>query len=134
MPLGAPILDGYSAIIENGYAAYHFPKAERKECRVFVEQDKGVVSCHELPPGSHYLRRRIQVAGLKNATVRFVAEDYCKDNLTIKLNTQGSSRIVTDPFDAKYVTENGITYCEITNVSGTLIFSMPMKKQMFFDL
>lgn len=134
MPLGAPVLNGYSTILENGYATYNFPKAERKECRVFVEQQDGVVSCREVNPGSHYLRRRIQVSGLKNATVRFVAENYCKNNVTIKLNTIGSSCILTDPFEAEYVTENGVTYCKISNVSGTLMLSMPMKKQMFFEL
>ena len=134
MPLGAPILDGYSAVIENGYATYHFPKAERKECRVFVEQNEGVVSCREIPPGSHYLRRRIEVSGLKNATVRFVAENYCQNDVTVKLNTKDPSRIVTDAFESRYVTENGITYCEISNVTGTLMLSMPMKKQMFFEL
>ncbi len=133
-PLGAPILDGYTAIMENGCATYHFPKAERRECRVFVEQNDGSVTCRELPPGSYYLRRRIEVTGLKNATVRFFAEDYCRDDVTVKLNTKGASRIVSDPFDFRYVTENGETYCEISNVSGTLLLSMPMKKQMFFDL
>lgn len=133
-PLGAPILDGYTALMEDGYASYHFPKAERRECRVFVEQREGAVSCREIPPGSSYFRRRIQVSGLKNATVRFFAEDYCKDNVTVKLNTIGGSCIVTDPFESRYVTENGITYCEIINVTGTLLLSMPVKKQLFYEL
>lgn len=134
MPLGAPVLDGYSTLIENGYATYHFPRAERRECRVFVEQTDGVVNCRELNPGSAFMRRRIEVSGLKNATVRFVAENYCKENVDIRLNTQGSARILTDPFESRYVTENGVTYCEISGVSGVLTLSMPMKKQMFFEL
>ena len=134
LPLGAPVLDGYSTLLEDGYATYHFPKADRKECRVFVEQKNGVVSCNEVPPSSHYLRRRIEVFGLENATVRFVAENYCKDNIVIKLNTKAPSRVITDPFESRYVTENGITYCEIINVTGTLTLSMPMKEQKFFKL
>ena len=134
MPLGAPILDGYSAVMENGYATYHFPKSDRKECRVFVEQKDGVITCREVNPGSATLRRRIEVIGLNNATVRFVAEDYCKENVVVKLNTKGSARVLSDPFESRYVTKDGITYCEILNVSGTLMLSMPMKKQMFFDL
>jgi len=134
LPLGAPILDGYTALMENGCATYHFPKAERRECRVFVEQKQGAVTCREVPPGSATLRRRIEVLGLENATVRFVAEDYCRDNIVIKLNTRTPSRICTDPFNFRYVTQNGTTYCEIENVTGTLLLSMPMKKVMFFEM
>ncbi|MBE6627564.1 MAG: hypothetical protein E7629_01420 [Ruminococcaceae bacterium] len=133
MPLGAPILNGYEAVMKEGCATYRLPRAERRECRVFVEQEDGVVSCSELYPCSAVMRRRIRVGGLKNATVRFLAEDYCRENVDVRLNTRESACQTSDPVFPKYVTKNGETYCEVTGVTGTLVFSMPMKKQRFFE-
>ena len=133
LPLGAPILNGYEAVMKNGYATYRLPRAERRECRVFVEQESGVVSCSELYPCSAVMRRRVRVGGLKNATVRFLAEDYCKEDVDVRLNTRESACQTTDPVFPGYVTKDGVTYCEVTGVTGTLVFSMPMKKQRFFE-
>lgn len=129
LPLGAPILDGYDAKIEDGFAIYHFPKAERKECRVFVEQEDGIVSVKERCPVSNFYRRRIIVSGLKNATVRFVSENYCKNNTTCLINPKLNSDtlIVGDETNPKIVTEGNVTYYELTNVTGTVCFSMPNK-------
>ena len=134
LPLGAPILDGYEALMKDGYATYRLPRAERRECRVFVEQESGVVSCSELYPCSAVMRRRIRVGGLKNATVRFLAEEYCKENVDVRLNTRESACQTSDPVFPKYVTKNGDTYCEVTGVTGTLVFSMPMREQRFFEV
>jgi hypothetical protein len=131
-PLGAPILDAYETRLENGFSTYHFPKSERKECRVFVEQKEGIVFCHEHYPGSAVFRRRIKVGGLKNATVRFLAEDYCKNEVDVCLNTTDVCCVLTDPVEPHYITRNGITWCEVQNVTGSLIFSMPMKEELFF--
>ena len=130
MPLGAPILKGYEAVLEEGYAVYNFPKAERAECRVFALQDSGIISCYEDAPTSYQLRRRITLKGLKNATVRFLAEDYCKDNIEAKLNSHRDFFFVGDEFDGGYVTKDGITYYEARNVTGTITFSMPDCKGM----
>ncbi|MBQ8440306.1 MAG: hypothetical protein IJX19_06585 [Clostridia bacterium] len=130
--MGAPILDGYDAALDGGFATYHFPKAERRECRVFVEQESGVVSCREIPPVSATMRRRIRVSGLKNATVRFLAEDYCKENIDVRINTRGDACVLTDPVFARYVTENGVSYCEVFVDKGSVTFSMPMREDRFF--
>ena len=130
-PLGAPILDAYEAVLEDGYATYHFPKSERRECRVFVEQESGVVSCREYPPASATMRRRIRISGLKNATVRVLGEDYCKERLEILLNST-SLCIISEPVTWHYVTQDGNTYCEIPNVTGTLTVSMPMREEKRF--
>ncbi|MBE7029836.1 MAG: hypothetical protein E7409_00250 [Ruminococcaceae bacterium] len=124
-PLGAPVLDGYETILEDGYATYHFPRAEHRECRVFVEQEGGVVGCAEEPPQSMVYRRRIKVTGLKNATLRLFAENYCKDDFEVVLNTDAVAYIRTQPFEGEIKTKNGLTYYEVRNVTGTLIFSMP---------
>ena len=124
---GAPILDGYDTALENGYASYHFPKAEHRECRVFVEQNDGIVSCCEVRPASCEFRRRIEVSGLKNATVRFLAEDYCKDNLHAVLNSCPENYADVDEFESQYVEIDGITFFEVRNVTGTLVVAMPFK-------
>lgn len=126
---GAPILDGYDTILENGYASYHFPKAEHRECRFFVEQNDGVVSCCEIPPISCEYRRRIKINGLKNATVRFLAEQYCKDNIHAVLNPYPFSDEYTyaDEFESQYVEIDGIAFFEARNMTGKLVVAMPFK-------
>lgn len=127
-PLGAPVLDAYDTRLENGYSTYHFPKAEHKQCRVFVEQESGIVSCSEQTPTSVEFRRRILVSGLKNATVRFLAENYCKEDIEVKLNTYKPYYPKGDEFEGEYVTKDGITYFEARNITGELLFSLPAKK------
>ena len=124
-PYGAPVLDAHEAVMENGCAVYHFGKCEHRECRAFVEQASGVVKCRELPPVSWEYRRRVEVSGLQNATVRFLAEEYCKDRVTAVLNSQTDFWVVGDPFECEQVTIDGLTFCEVRNVTGTLVFSMP---------
>jgi len=124
-PLGAPVLLAYETKIENGYATYHFPKAEHKECRFFVEQEDGVVSGKELPPVSFIYRRRIGLYGLKDATVRIFAEDYCKDNLHLTLNGVVDEYTVSDPIEGEYKTDEHGTYFEARHVTGNLVVSMP---------
>lgn len=76
-PLGAPILSGGEAIIENGFARYRFSRCEHRECRIFVRQKDGVISCHEEPPVSAKYRRRFYLKGLDDATVYYFPEKYC---------------------------------------------------------
>lgn len=127
-PYGAPVLDGYETILEKGCSTYHFSKAEHRECRIFVEQNEGIVKCREVPPVSALYRRRIEVSGLKNATVRFLAEDYCKDNVTAVLNSRSDCGFFrTDEFESGYVEIDGIKFFEVKNVTGSLVLSMPFK-------
>lgn len=126
-PFGAPILDGYESKLENGYATYHFPKAEHRECRVFVEQKEGIVGCREIPPVSVQYRRRIEVNGLHNATVRFLAEEYCKENVTAMLNSTQDYYCVGEEFEGGYKIIRGISFYEVRNVSGNMVFSMPFQ-------
>lgn len=128
-PWGAPILDGYETILEDGYATYHFPKAEHRECRVFVEQKEGVVGCMEIPPVSAQYRRRVEVEGLQDATVRFFAEDYCKTDLQILCNSHRDFYFVSEPFEGEYVTDGNLTWYEVRHVTGRVTFSMPFPKE-----
>ncbi|MBQ4631544.1 MAG: hypothetical protein IJB70_11240 [Clostridia bacterium] len=126
-PFGAPVLDGYDTKLEDGYATYNFPKWEHKECRVFVEQNDGIVKCYEQVPGSVYFRRRVCVSGLKNATVRFFSEENCKDETDIKLNTIRPYSETSDEFEWELIKKDHLTYYEVKNVTGELTFSMPAR-------
>jgi len=130
-PLGAPILDAYETVLEDGYAVYHFPKAERRECRVFVEQESGVVGVREIPPVSAEFRRRIEVHGLKNATVRVFAEEYCRDCIGAVLNSHEDHYFVGDAFEGEYKTDEYGTYFEARGVTGNFVFSMPFRDRKF---
>ena len=127
-PWGAPVLDGYETILENGFSTYHFPKAEHRECRVFVEQAEGIVSCQEIPPVSAQYRRRVEISGLQNATVRFFAEEYCRDNIQVLRNSHRDNYFVGDPFAGEYVTDGNLTWYEVKNVTGRMTFSMPYRE------
>jgi len=124
-PLGAPLLLGYETNLEDGMAVYNFPRAEHRECRVFIEQKSGVVGAREFAPVSGKYRRRILVSGLKNATVRFWGEEYCKNDFKAVLNSCGDAWYDKDPFDGEFINDENGTYYEIRNVTGELAFQMP---------
>ena len=128
-PLGIPILDAYDVRIKDGYGIYHLPKAEHAELRVFVEQDSGVVSAREWYPESMQFRRKIRITGLKNATVRLLPEEYCKETCEVLLNSI-APHFVGDKFEQNIVTRGSLTYIEIKDVSGELIFKMPFKEKI----
>lgn len=130
-PYGAPVLDGYETVLENGCATYHFPKAEHRECRVFIEQNDGIVSCCEVAPVSAEFRRRINISGLKNATVRFLPEDYCKNNVSAVLSSYPYEFDAANEFESGYTTIDGIKFFEAKNVTGSLTISMPFEKNIY---
>jgi hypothetical protein len=74
-PLGAPILTGTDAQIREGRSVYRFSKCDHKECRVFVEQEGGVVTLKALHPNSSLFRRKLLIAGLSDATVWVLPEN-----------------------------------------------------------
>ena len=141
-PLGAPVLIGYETKIKDGKSVYRFPTALHKECRVFVEQDNSIVSCHELTPSAYQFKRRFIIRGLKNATVRIFAEDYCKNDFKVLLSdetfidnsgTMGSRSFVTLPFEGDFVTDEYGTYFEARNVTGVITVCMPTKRTIKQD-
>ncbi len=74
-PHGAPILKGNETWFEGGHSTYSMPRAWHHECRCFVEQAaEGEISCVERISEEIGIRRRLMLAGLKNATVHFYPE------------------------------------------------------------
>lgn len=126
---GAPILMGYETVLENGYSTYTLPRAEHKECHVFVEQNDGIVSCKEQIPVDYKVRRKIVVKGLKNATLRFYGDKYCADKMYISLNPINEEYwFVSEEYDGEYKTDGSGTYFEMRNVTGNVYFMMPRVK------
>lgn len=80
LPWGAPVMTGMETRLEEGCTTYFSGKSFHRECRVFVEQQEpSTLSC--LERGSRYLevKRRLQISGLKDATLRFFPEADCMD-------------------------------------------------------
>ena len=119
---GAPVLIGYDTVMENGYSSYYLPKAEHKECRIFVEQNKGIVCAKEYHPVSAVYRRIILVEGLENATVRFLPESYCLENTDVF-----DDGYYHEKLDYEFVEIDGVKFLELKNVTGNLFFNMPHK-------
>jgi hypothetical protein len=70
MPQGAPLLLGLETKLQKGNSTYIMPTAWNRECRIFVEQNDGIVSCKELHSGQVGITKRFEISGLKNALVR----------------------------------------------------------------
>lgn len=75
MPQGAPLLLGLETRLEKGHSTYVMPTAWNRECRIFVEQSDGLVSCKELHSGQLGISKRFEVTGLKNAKVHIYPGD-----------------------------------------------------------
>ena len=131
LPLGAPIFDSYEAELNDGEAAYRFPRADHMECRVYVEQNSGIVGVKEEPPVNYKFRRKIRISGLENATVRFFGEEYCKGEVYATLNVTGNHWHHGDDFEwVRVDSEEHGTYWEARNVTGTLMVAMPFPERM----
>lgn len=124
-PLGAPILCGGETEIVDGYAAYRFSISEHRECRVFVNQDGGVISCREAAPVSARFRRAIKIKGLKDATVILFAEKGCECAVSTAEYTDFGP-----VYDARFKTVNDEiygTYLKGEHVDGNIFFLIGKK-------
>lgn len=82
-PDGAPILCGMEARISDNKSVYTFTRSEHRECRVFVKQNDGVISCREAPPVNTRFRRAIRIRGLDDAGVILHSEADCECAVSI---------------------------------------------------
>lgn len=130
LPCGAPVfVGGETKILPDGSAQYYFTQAELRECRVFIEQKGGIVSCHEITPASFFANRRLKITGLENATVRIFGPMYTANNLKVTVNPLDDEfGYVGDDFKSEYITDDSGTYIEVRNVTGTLMVRIPREK------
>ena len=82
-PHGAPILLGGEAELREGMAGYRFPRADRRECRVYLRQESGTVSLSEVAPVSAIYRRKFRLTGLADAELIVFPEEETPDGLRI---------------------------------------------------
>jgi hypothetical protein len=125
-PLGAPVLCGMETELKDGCSVYRFSRGEHRECRVFVQQQDGVVSCREAPPVNMRFRRAVRICGLKDATVWLFSEKGCASAVSIAKNTD-----VTPEFDPRFRTVQDAVHGEYLlgeHVTGDIYFLMERKK------
>ena len=106
LPQGAPVFTGFETTLKKGWSTYSLPTAWHKECRIFVEQQDGILSCKEAYSGQREIGRRLQLSGLKNATVRiYPSENISASTLQLFLNSSypwKKGRIEFKEDDKKY--------------------------------
>lgn len=121
LPQGAPIFTGMETRLRNGYATYRFPKSWSKECRVFIEQEEGIVACREMAPVEFKVGRKIGITGLKNATVRvYPAMNGSMYKAMPHNNHYPSKEIILESVKGSQF--EGIYY-EYKNVDGELVIT-----------
>ena len=122
-PEGAPVFIETETIIENGLSVYHFPKAAHLECRVFVEMEDGAVKCIEHILETPEVKRRIELQGLKNATVRFRPEPGFEDATKVLLNHVCAPFMEGDFLEAEQEDCFAGTVFTYRNLSGKILIS-----------
>lgn len=125
LPLGAPVLNGYDTRLEDGAAIYHFPRSVHGECRVFVQQESGVVRAREAAPVNRKYRRKICISGLENAQVCLFPEQDCiEQSIVARLKENDDTPIAEQGWELVRDPEHG-TYLRGENISGEIYFCMP---------
>ncbi len=128
-PLGAPILSGGETELVDGFSSYRFHRCEHRECRLFVEQGAGVLSCHEKNPNSIRFRRRIELHGLEDATVCFFPESYCRDDAYMcDAKITPDSTPILDPRLVRVDDPNLGTYFRTEHLTGNFAFLLPGRR------
>jgi len=121
-PQGAPLLLGLETKLDKGNSVYTLPTAWNRECRVFVEQNDGIVSFKEIHSGEKDISKRFQARGLKNATVRIYAADgITKEKFNAYVNATypwKEGRVTVKEGDDKFG-----KHFVVENVTGSLTVS-----------
>ena len=122
-PLGAPVLMGCDALLENGNACYSFPRAAHHECRAFVKQQSGKVRAKELPSVNAKYRRKILITGLVDAALSLVPETDYVDGAAVGIALNDSAVELLPGFELK--TDEYGTYFHKEHVSGSVCLLLP---------
>lgn len=117
-PLGAPILTGMETELRDGHATYRLPRGWSRECRIFVEQRDGLLSCRETAPVEFHIKRKISITGLKDATVRLFPG---KDTTRFKAMTHNNHHPARP--DTLISIRGSGTFYEYRHVTGQLVFT-----------
>ena len=126
-PLGAPVLSGTDTEIKDGHSSYRFPMSEHKECRVFVEQDGGVVTLREDPPVNSVYHRKLVLKGLKDATICVYPEKCKGEILRFSENVQDATPRYLEGFERIEDETLGVYY-KGEHLNGEVMILLPFKK------
>lgn len=119
LPYGAPIMTGLETRLQGGCSTYYLGKAFHRECRLFVEQEEpGTISCLERGPRYLEIERRLQVSGLKNATVRFFPQADSGDKLVTM--TRFVRQYDPDPEPVSFVLADDRSHLVVQDYTGAL--------------
>ena len=123
-PQGAPLLTGCETVLEAGQATYSLPRAWHHEARCFVDgQAEGEISCTVRLASAVGIERRLQLSGLKNATVNFLPPTSAKGKKIIMSRTAMTISAEPNEKPLPYeITEAG-RCLTIRNVTGPLLIS-----------
>ena len=128
-PQGAPIFIGADAILENGFAKYRFGRCEHLECRIFVQQESGVVGAREVAPVNKKYRRKFAVTGLKDATVYYYPESYCQRAAAAGPAVRDDTPILDERFQPVEDPVLGYFY-KAEHITGDYYFYMPFPEYL----
>ncbi len=70
-PLGAPLPIGTEAILTEHGATFSLAKFDQRQCRIYLKQKEGIVTCERRTAEHPYMDQRIELTGLDHATVTF---------------------------------------------------------------
>jgi hypothetical protein len=121
-PQGAPLLCGLETQLEKGSSTYVMPTAWTRECRIFIEQNEGLVSCKELHSGEKGISKRYTISGLQNAKVSiYPGKDISVNNFNAYINSDYPWR--TGRVNAKEGESRFGKHFVVENVKGNLTVS-----------
>ncbi len=97
-PLGAPVLTGLEPELVDGEACYHMPRAWHRECRVFVKQSAGEVTCQEQFSGANgmapaFARRAERRHGLLLSGIERARQSHVAARSEIPVRRRAVSRL-----------------------------------------
>ena len=128
-PQGAPIFIGADAILEHGRAKYRFGRCEHLECRIYVQQESGVVSAREVAPINKKSRRKFSVTGLRDATVFYYPETYCAAAAAAGPAVRDDTPILDERF--RLVNDPVLgTFYKAEHITGDYYFYMPFPEYL----
>ncbi|MBI4977031.1 MAG: hypothetical protein HZC28_06080 [Spirochaetes bacterium] len=131
-PDGVPLFRGRDVILENGYGVYQTEKVSNLEARIFVRGENGVMQCREMTHENIGENRRMQISGLKNATVTFRPTGTNAETVIFTKNAR--LHTIYEPSDYTFETTSdafGVKYI-VHNVTGELCVTWGARVKEYF--
>ena len=124
-PDGAPVFSRCDTVLRNNHAVYHCERAVNQEGRIFVTGDDSVITCRDVPQCFPGIQRRIEVDGLKNATVVYRPDVF--EGMTFNFSSgkelTNSSLWSKSEYQAELVHDAIGPKFILRNVTGMLVIS-----------